>query len=209
MSSRPSRCATKLICIQAKCSLKNHPICDSAILAIVFVIAIATSFHCDQNHLLPVWQSTFRRHHSTETAVLIIIPAIDKGRLTVMMFLDLSSAFDTVDHDIMLYILHCCFSVEGVALKWFYSYLTDCLQMFSVGDSKSEYHRVSCSVPRACGIRGLHWGRCWSVRSARGQPPLVRWRLTNLAARFSYLSNWCTSGRLQLNAAKTELSFWS
>ena len=63
--------------------------------------------HCDQIHLFPIRQSAFRRHHSTETAVLIvhndIIRAIDNGQLTVMLFLDLSSAFDTVDHDII-----CC-----------------------------------------------------------------------------------------------------
>jgi len=65
--------------------------------------SFATRFvlRCHQNHLLPVRQSAFRRHHSTETAALIvhndIRRAIDKGQLTVMMFLDLSSAFDAVD----------------------------------------------------------------------------------------------------------------
>jgi len=118
--------------------------------------SFATRFvlHSDHNHLLPVRQSAVRRHHSTETAVLIvhadIIRTIDKGQLTVMMFLYLSSAFDTVDHDIMLSILHSRFSVEGVALKWSHSHLTDLLQTFSVGDSKSDCrcHRMSCSVPQ-------------------------------------------------------------
>ena len=81
-----------------------------------------------QNHLFPVRQSAFDRHHSTETAVLIvhndIIRAIDNGQLTVMLFLDLSSAFDTVDHDIMLSIPHRRFSVKGAELNWFHSYLT-------------------------------------------------------------------------------------
>jgi len=76
--------------------------------------------HCDQNHLFPVRQSAFRRHHSTKTAVLIvhndIVRAIDNGQLTVMLFLDLSSAFDTVDHDIMLSILHRRFLIDGAKL---------------------------------------------------------------------------------------------
>ena len=53
--------------------------------------------HCEQNHLLPDMQSAYRRHHSTETAVLTvhndIIQAIDRGQLTALVLLDLSSAF--------------------------------------------------------------------------------------------------------------------
>ena len=77
-----------------------------------------------------------------------IIRAIDNGQLTVMLFLDLSSAFDTVDHDIMLSILHRRLPVEGAALNWFHSYQTDRSQTFSVGDSNSDPHSVSCSVPQ-------------------------------------------------------------
>ena len=75
-----------------------------------------------------------------------VILAIDNGQLTVKLFLDLSSAFDTVNHDIMLSILHRRFSVEGAALNWFHSYLTDRSQTFSVGDSNSDPHSVSCTV---------------------------------------------------------------
>ena len=63
-------------------------------------------------------QSAFHWHHSTETAVLImhndISRAIDYGQLTVMLFLDFSSVFDTVEHDIML---HRRFSVSGAVLN--------------------------------------------------------------------------------------------
>ena len=86
-------------------------------------VAARSVKHCDQNHLFPVRQSAYRLHPSTETAVLIVhndvIQAIDNGQLTVMLFLDLTSAFDTVDHDIMLSTLHRRFSVEGAALNWF------------------------------------------------------------------------------------------
>jgi len=106
--------------------------------------------HYNHNHMFPVQQSAFRLHHSTETAVLImhnIIRAIDIGQLTVMMFLDLCSAFDTVDHDVMLSILHRRFSVDRVALNWFHSYRTDRSHTSSVGD-KFDSHSVSCSVPQ-------------------------------------------------------------
>ena len=67
--------------------------------------AIAKRFvqHCDQNSLLPAKQSAYLRHHSTETAVLIvhndIVHAVDRGQLVPLVLLDLSSAFDMVDHD--------------------------------------------------------------------------------------------------------------
>jgi len=77
-----------------------------------------------------------------------IIKAIDNGPLTVMLFLDLSSAFDTVDHIILSINIHRLFSVDGIAFNWFHSYLTDRSQTFSVGDSKSDSHSVGCSVPQ-------------------------------------------------------------
>jgi hypothetical protein len=86
-------------------------------------VAARFASHCDQNQLFPVRQSAFRRHHSTETAVLIvhndIVRATDRGQLTAMMFLDLSSAFDTVDHAHLLSVLRRRFSVEGRHLTGF------------------------------------------------------------------------------------------
>ena len=108
-----------------------------------------------------VRQSAFHRHHSTKTAVLIvhkyIIQAFDNGQLTVMLFLDFSSAFDTVDHDIMLSILHHRFSAKRAALNWFHSYLTECSQTFSVGDSNSDSHCVSSSVPQGSILRPVEF----------------------------------------------------
>ena len=82
--------------------------------------AVAVRFvnHCDQNGLLPVRQSAYRRHHSTETAVLIvyndIVRAVDKGQVVPLVLLDLSSAFDTVDHDCLSVLQH-RFLVDGDA----------------------------------------------------------------------------------------------
>ena len=73
-----------------------RPISNLSFASKLVELSVAARFvkHCDQNHLFPVRQSAFRRHHSTETAVLIvhndIVRAIDNGQLTVMLFLDLS-----------------------------------------------------------------------------------------------------------------------
>jgi len=92
-------------------------------------VAVRLINHCDQNGLLPARQLAYRRHHSTETAVLIvyndIVRAVDKGQVVPLVLLDFSSAFDTVDHDCLLSVLQRRFSVDGDAMTWFRSYLAD------------------------------------------------------------------------------------
>ena len=102
--------------------------------------AVATRFvqHCTQNSLLPVRQSAYRRHFSTETALLIvhndIVRAVDRGDLVPLVLLDLSAAFDTVDHGCLLSILERRFCVDGDALEWFKSYLFDRSQTYISGE---------------------------------------------------------------------------
>ena len=62
----------------------------------------------------------------------------DKGYASVVLLLDLSAAFDTVDHKKMLDILQFDCGVTGVALEWFESFLIDRSYVVKVGDSISE-----------------------------------------------------------------------
>ena len=68
------------------------------------------------------------RFHSTETAVAIvhndIVRATDAGQITALLLLDLSAAFDTVDHGILLDVLSSRFGVSNRVFEWFQSYLT-------------------------------------------------------------------------------------
>ena len=79
--------------------------------------------------LLPRVQSGYRSNHSIETAVLKVLSdillAIDAGDLSALVLLDLSAAFDTVDHNILLRRLHSSYGVDGAVLQWFRSYLVD------------------------------------------------------------------------------------
>ena len=74
------------------------------------------------------YQSAYRKFHSTETALLEINSDIlasgDAGNVTALTLLDLSAAFDTIDHTILQNRLDDRFGVTGKALKWFKSYLT-------------------------------------------------------------------------------------
>ena len=80
------------------------------------------------NTLLPDLQSGFRAHHSTETAVLKVMSdillALDSGNLALLTLLDLSAAFDSVDHVTLLSRLHKSYGLDDVVLSWFSSYLT-------------------------------------------------------------------------------------
>ena len=62
------------------------------------------------------------------------------------MYLDLSKAFDTVDHEILLYKLD-YYGIRGQICKWFRHYLSDTQQCVSINGTVSEYAHVQASVP--------------------------------------------------------------
>ena len=85
--------------------------------------------HMTINSLYPELQSSYRQHQSTETALLKVINDIllnmNSQQVTLMVLLDLSAAFDTVNHDILLERLDKVIGMRGVTLEWFRSYLSD------------------------------------------------------------------------------------
>ena len=79
------------------------------------------SDHCNKYNLQPDYQSAYREHYSCETAISHvndnILWAMEKQCITSLVAMDLSAAFDTVDHDILLNIINNKFGVEGKALR--------------------------------------------------------------------------------------------
>ena len=73
------------------------------------VVTVRFISHAEENKLFPDRQSSYRRGHSTETAVLCVhidlVPVVDEQRITGLVMLHLSAAFDTVDHTILLSVL--------------------------------------------------------------------------------------------------------
>ena len=106
--------------------------------------------HIDNHKLLSERQSAYRRFHSTETAIAAVhndlVCAADADRVNALILLDLSSAFDTVDQQIMLTVLQQRFGIDGQALKWFRSYLADRWRAVVVNGSCSATSPVDCSV---------------------------------------------------------------
>ena len=77
-----------------------------------------------------------------------LIRAVDDGKVSALVLLDLSSAFDTVDHGSLLTVLDDRFAVTGPALDWFRSYLSEQTQTIIVGGTESQTVSMDCSVPQ-------------------------------------------------------------
>ena len=104
---------------------------------------------------IPKFKSGFRKHHSTETALLKvqndILMSVDNKKVTLLVLLDLSATFDTIEHPILLNILQQDFGVTGTALNWLDSFLSDRKQRILVGDKTSDYDvyfNLDCGVPQ-------------------------------------------------------------
>jgi hypothetical protein len=108
--------------------------------------------HLNINKLWPRFQSAYRACHSTETALLRVLndllTACDDGQVSVLILLDLSAAFDTIDHDILLHRLEHTFGIQDLALSFFRSYLTDRKQMISISGHTSNPTTLLYGVPQ-------------------------------------------------------------
>lgn len=97
-------------------------------------------------------QSAYRPHHSTETALIYTLDSIyrtaDNSQSTLLVALDLSAAFDTIDHPVLLSRLSTSFGVSGTALSWLKSYLSNRYQTVRMGQSSSPEVLLTTGVPQ-------------------------------------------------------------
>ena len=115
-------------------------------------VAIQLTDHVMAHHLDETFQSAYKNFHSTETALVRvqndILCAIDNNESVILILLDLSAAFDTVDHLILLSRLRDRIRVNGTAVAWFESYLTSPTQFVRVNDCRSTQRSLEPGVPQ-------------------------------------------------------------
>jgi hypothetical protein len=135
--------------------LKNYrPISTLPFVAKILERVVLTQLntHLESNSLLDIYQSAYKKNHSTETALLhvtnTLLSKADTKNVSLLALLDLSAAFDTLDHHILLSRLQTTFGVTGCALKWFSSYLSSRFQRVAVGPHLSEPLPLKYGVPQ-------------------------------------------------------------
>ena len=110
------------------------------------LVLTQVSSYLNSNNLYNTCQSAYRPGHSTETALLKVVNGLflshNKGNISVLALLDFSSAFDTIDHPILVHRLHTDFGFTDAVLQWFSSYLTNRTHYISLSDHCSAFAPV-------------------------------------------------------------------
>ena len=176
----------------------------------------------DEYDILNEQQFGFRAKHSTYMAVMQVIDKIhnaaESDESTLGIFLDLSKAFDTIDHNILLYKLK-HYGFRGVVYEWFVSYLENRKQYVSFKNNKSDLMNIICGVPQGSILGPLLFilyvndivntshvfnftlfaddtTILYSHKDLETQVPTINREL-------SEVSNWFKTNKLSVNASKT------
>ena len=108
--------------------------------------------HLSQSDMFDHFQSAYCKFRSTETALLTVqtdvMSALDRGSTVALVLLDLSAAFDTLDHTILLARLQYVWGIQDTALRWFKSYLSGRCQSVQINRSVSKSQPLSYGVPQ-------------------------------------------------------------
>ena len=184
--------------------------------------------HLSSNALLNSFQSAYTKFHSTESTLLAvndhIINAIGQQKVTALCLLDLSAAFDTIDHSILIERLSSWFGLNGVVLSWFQSYLSARSFKVSLNGTESPNFQLFYGVPQGSVLGPLLFTLYTTPLSSLISHSAVNHHLyaddTQLfisfsASKFSAnilrlqdtisnVSAWMSSNMLSLNHSKTE-----
>jgi len=184
--------------------------------------------YLSSNNLLNSYQSAYIKSHSTETTLLSvhdhIIKALSLQRVTCLTLLDLSAAFDTIDHSILLERLSSWFGITSTALSWIKSYLLQRSFYVNIDGSKSSSYQLLYGVPQGSVLGPLLFilyttplSTVISNSSALHQlyaddtqlfisfsAADFAHNITHLEQTISNVSDWMSSNFLSLNPSKTE-----
>ena len=214
-------------------SLKNYrPISNLEFIGklIERVVLRRLNDHLKANNLNVTHQSGYRKHHSTETLLVTLVNdlliASDQNTATVVMLLDLSAAFDTVDHNKLLQILEQEIGIKGTALKWFRSFISGRCQKVKINEFESHEIIIKFGVPQGSVLGPILFNIY--IRSLYSTVTSKRFKIHGFADDhqvyksfkpdseyqvlcfdlpkcFQDIETWMTRHYLQLNPGKTEI----
>ena len=127
------------------CIFRNYrPISNLSFLSklIERIVCNQITYYTGTTGMAEKFKSAYRAFHLTETALIKvkddILRSIDNQKITYLILLDLSAAFDTVSHHLLLNRLKHHFGIHGTVLKWFRSYMTDRSQKITLSDTNNN-----------------------------------------------------------------------
>uniref|UniRef100_A0A803TL80 Reverse transcriptase domain-containing protein n=1 Tax=Anolis carolinensis TaxID=28377 RepID=A0A803TL80_ANOCA len=190
------------------------------------VAAQLQAFLVDTDFLDPA-QSGFRSGHGTEKALVALVNdlrrELDRGSVSLLVLLDLSAAFDTVDHGLLLGRL-AGMGLGGTVLQWLRSFLEGRTQMVSLGDTCSTPQPLSCGVPQGSVVSPMLFNiymkplgeiirsfgvRCHlyadDVQLCHSFPSVTKEAVQVLNRCLATVSDWMRANKLKLNPDKTEV----
>jgi len=208
-----------------------RPVSNLTFMSKVIERAVARQLngHLSAEDLLPRNQSAYRKQHSTETALIRVLSdalaAADRQRVTLLGLLDLSAAFDCVDHTLLLQRLEHQHGLTGVVLQWLTSFVTDRTQQVAYDGQLSSVQPLRFGVPQGSVLGPLlfvmYTAELHQVVSSHGltlhqYADDCQIYLTTLVedapaavGRFSQcltdVVEWMGSSRLRLNPTKTQV----
>ena len=178
--------------------------------------------YIDLHEILNDKQFDFRPNHSTYMAIIQLVDkitnAVERNETTIGIFLDLSKAFDTIDHNILLYKLE-HYGFRGIVLEWFKNYLSNRKQYVSYNSCNSELKDIVCGVPQGS-ILGpllfilyvnditntsdvLEFILFADDTTILYSHPNIENQINRINEELKEVSNWFKANKLSVNASKT------
>ena len=193
------------------------------------VVSLQLRDHLSKNGLYEIYQSAYRQFHNTETALLKVqndlLCEAEKGKISILALLDMSAAFDTIDHSILIERLNKSFGISGIALQWFESYLSGRTQSVLVQGLLSAPFTLSLGVPQGSVLGPILYtmytqplGSLIQTNNVRyhmyaddtqlymsAPPSQVKFLTSTLEKCIVEVKEWMCSNKLKLNEEKTEV----
>ena len=187
------------------------------------------SSYINSHNLCNTCQSAYRPGHSTETAFPRVVNdlflSLNKGNISILALLDFSSAFDTIDHPILVHRLHTDFGFTDAVLQWLSPYLSDHTHYVSLSNNCSDFTPVHSGVPQGSVIGPMlftmytkslsaiidshsimHHSFADDLQQLKSAPPdRISELLHSMQSCMSNVKAWGTANMLRLNDNKTEL----